>query len=164
MFARQNIILLGPLQPSTCQAEKMQLTKDLSSSRGDWVFNNICPWSPWNVVSKCGCLQPPSPILFPNFKPTLVDQKVDKNGYYHLYFDNFFSTFRLMKSLLEKRIYATATTRPNRKGFPVPLKTAKLRHVPCVPCQCLQLTRQEESELLHNQLPTKWPGNCAEKK
>ena len=49
-----------------------------------------------------------------------------EDGYYHLSFDNFFSTFRLMKSLLEKGIYATATTRPNRKGFPAPLKNAKL--------------------------------------
>ena len=43
------------------------------------------------------------------------------NGHYHLYFDNFFSCFRLMKSLLEKGINATATTHPNQKGFPASL-------------------------------------------
>ena len=48
-------------------------------------------------------------------------------GNYHLYFDNFFSSFHLMKSLLQDRIYATATTRANRKDFPEEIKRAKLQ-------------------------------------
>ena len=48
------------------------------------------------------------------------------NGNYHLYFDNFFSCFKLMKDHLDDNIYAKATTRTNRKDFPQPLKEAKL--------------------------------------
>lgn len=51
-----------------------------------------------------------------------------EHGYYHSNFDNFFTTLQLMRTLLDKRIYATATTQPNRNRFPAPLKTAKLRH------------------------------------
>ena len=50
-----------------------------------------------------------------------------KGENYHLYFDNFFSSFSLMKSLLDDGIYATATTRPNRKDFPAELKKLKLK-------------------------------------
>ena len=48
------------------------------------------------------------------------------NGNHHLYFDNFFSSYKLMKDLLEDNIYANATTRSNRKDFPQELKEAKL--------------------------------------
>ena len=48
------------------------------------------------------------------------------NGNHHLYFDNFFSSYKLMKDLLVDNIYATATTRSNRKDFPRELKEAKL--------------------------------------
>ena len=40
-----------------------------------------------------------------------------------------------MKSLLNDGIYATATTRPNRKAFPRELKDAKLRHGECITMQ-----------------------------
>ena len=39
---------------------------------------------------------------------------------------DFFSSYLLMKSLLNDGIYATATTRQNRKEFPAELKKAKL--------------------------------------
>ena len=48
------------------------------------------------------------------------------NGNHHLCFDNFFSSYKLMKDLLEDNIYATATTHLNRKDFPRELKEAKL--------------------------------------
>ena len=50
------------------------------------------------------------------------------DGNYHLYFDNFFSSFALMKRLKQEGIYATATTRKNRKEFPQEVKDAKLRN------------------------------------
>ena len=50
------------------------------------------------------------------------------NGNYHLYFDNFFTCFILMKDHLDDNIYATATTCANRKDFLLPLKEAKLNH------------------------------------
>ena len=49
-------------------------------------------------------------------------------GNYHLFFDNFFSSFTLLKRLKEEGIYATATTRKNRKAFPKEVKDAKLRN------------------------------------
>lgn len=51
-----------------------------------------------------------------------------ERGYYNINFDNFFPSFGLMKTLLDKRINPTTTTKPNRNRFPAPLKTAKLRH------------------------------------
>ena len=48
------------------------------------------------------------------------------NGNHHLYFDNFFSSYKLMKDMLGDNIYATATTRSNRKDFPQELKEVKL--------------------------------------
>lgn len=47
---------------------------------------------------------------------------------YHLFFDNFFSSFALMKKLKQDGIYATATTRKNRKEFPNEVKNAKLQN------------------------------------
>lgn len=47
---------------------------------------------------------------------------------YHLFFDNFFSSFALMKKLKQDGIYATATTRKNRKEFPTEVKNAKLQN------------------------------------
>ena len=38
------------------------------------------------------------------------------NGNHHLYFDNFFSSYKLMKDLLEDNIYATATTRERKRA------------------------------------------------
>ena len=48
------------------------------------------------------------------------------NGNHHLYFDNFFSSYKLMKDLLGDNIYATATTHSHRKDFPQELKEVKL--------------------------------------
>ncbi|EDO38800.1 predicted protein [Nematostella vectensis] len=45
----------------------------------------------------------------------------------NLYFDNFFSSVGLMASLLERRIYAMATTRQNRKEFLKEMNTFKLK-------------------------------------
>ena len=43
----------------------------------------------------------------------------DLVGRHHcIYMDNFFSSYSLLHSLLEKGIYATGTLRPNRKHFP----------------------------------------------
>ncbi|XP_048586613.1 piggyBac transposable element-derived protein 4-like, partial [Nematostella vectensis] len=47
-------------------------------------------------------------------------------GHYHLFMDNFFSSFDLLKKLKNDGIYATATTRTNRKEFPAEVKSAKL--------------------------------------
>ena len=47
---------------------------------------------------------------------------------YHLFFDNFFSTFALMKKLKQDGMYATATTHKNRKEFPTEVKNAKLQN------------------------------------
>ena len=38
--------------------------------------------------------------------------------YYHIYCDNYFSSVRLFKKLLEKRVYACGTIRTNRKCWP----------------------------------------------
>lgn len=46
---------------------------------------------------------------------------------YHLFFDNFFSSFALMKKLKQDGIYATAT-RKNRKEFLTEVKNAKLQN------------------------------------
>jgi len=40
----------------------------------------------------------------------------------HVRFDNFFSTVDLMEELLEKKIYATCTVRPNRRDLPLVAK------------------------------------------
>ena len=37
---------------------------------------------------------------------------------HHVFYDNFFSTVKLAKDLLEDNIYSCATARPNRKEFP----------------------------------------------
>ena len=49
-------------------------------------------------------------------------------GFYHLFFDNFFSSFNLMKALKTDGIYATGTTRKNRKEFPTEVKNVKLQN------------------------------------
>ncbi len=39
-------------------------------------------------------------------------------GLHELFFDNFFTSFPLMRTLLSRQIYAVGTVRTNRKGFP----------------------------------------------
>lgn len=63
-----------------------------------------------------------------------------EDGYYHLYFDSFFSSFGRMKTLLENRIYVTTTMWPNRNRFLPPLKTAKLRHGESIVMQKSEIT------------------------
>ncbi|XP_062606783.1 piggyBac transposable element-derived protein 4-like [Saccostrea cucullata] len=41
---------------------------------------------------------------------------------HHLYFDNYFTSVKLMEDLLEENIYACGTVRMNRRGFPDDLK------------------------------------------
>ena len=43
-----------------------------------------------------------------------------------VFYDNFFSSIALGKSLLNRGLYSCATTRVNRRGFPAELKTARL--------------------------------------
>ena len=49
-------------------------------------------------------------------------------GFYHLFFDSFFSSFNLMKALKTDGIYATATTRKNQRDFPTEVKNVKLQN------------------------------------
>jgi hypothetical protein len=45
-----------------------------------------------------------------------------RGQFYHVYFDNFFTSIRLVRSLLRHGIYACGTMRKNRKGFPEEFK------------------------------------------
>ena len=55
---------------------------------------------------------------------TLGEPYLDANR--HFFFDNFFSSVDLMKSLESRGTYACGTVRSNRKGFPADLKNNKL--------------------------------------
>jgi hypothetical protein len=46
-------------------------------------------------------------------------------GYYHLYFDNFFTSVSLLEKLLERKIYACGTYRKDRRNLPQDLKNIK---------------------------------------
>ena len=46
-----------------------------------------------------------------------------RGGNYHLYFDNFFTTCRLLDTLHSQGLYACGTVRSNRRGFPDGLKS-----------------------------------------
>ena len=67
-----------------------------------------------------------NPPPFPGTRGVGVSIDWCINGNHHLYFDNFFSSYKLMKDMLGDNIYATATTRSNRKDFPQELKEVKL--------------------------------------
>ena len=56
---------------------------------------------------------------------TVVETLTDKlaGKYYHIYFDNFFSSITLFQSLARKKLYGCGTMVTNRKGFPTELKT-----------------------------------------
>ena len=45
-----------------------------------------------------------------------------QDKYYHLYFDNYFTSVKLMKDLHDKGLYACGTVRTNRKGYPKDLR------------------------------------------
>ena len=47
--------------------------------------------------------------------------------HYQVYCDNYFTTCNLLEVLQEKEIYATGTTRQDRKGFPEDLKVVRLQ-------------------------------------
>ncbi|KAK3735838.1 hypothetical protein QZH41_007478 [Actinostola sp. cb2023] len=66
------------------------------------------------------------------------------NKYHHVYFDNFFSSPKLLDDLLKQNTYACSTVRPNRKGLP-PCSKQKLKNTGETLCS-------QKSELLY----TKW--------
>ena len=50
-----------------------------------------------------------------------------KGKNHHVFFDNFFTSEKLLQDLLEDDIFACGTARKDRKGFPSALKKAKLK-------------------------------------
>ena len=46
--------------------------------------------------------------------------------HHHVFFDNFFTSEKLMQDLLADGVYACGTARKDHKGFPPTLKQAKL--------------------------------------
>ena len=48
--------------------------------------------------------------------------KTLEGHYYHIYFDNFFTSAMLLSSLLSRGLYACGTARQDYKGFPAALK------------------------------------------
>ncbi|KAK3755676.1 hypothetical protein QZH41_000647 [Actinostola sp. cb2023] len=89
--------------------------------RADSISHFVCQFQVYTGRPRGGAEHGLGERVVKDLSRELVD------GHYHLYFDNFFSSYHLMKSLLDDGIYATATTRPNRKEFPLPLKQVKLR-------------------------------------
>lgn len=49
-----------------------------------------------------------------------------KQKYHHVYFDNFFTSVKLLEDLEKDGLYACGTARSDRVGFPPQLKQAKL--------------------------------------
>ena len=50
-----------------------------------------------------------------------------KGKNHHVFFDNFFTSEKLLRDLAYNNIYACGTARKDRKGFPLDLKKAKLK-------------------------------------
>ena len=50
-----------------------------------------------------------------------------RGGHYKLYFDNYFTTCRLLDTLLSQQLYACGTTRAYRRDFPESLKQLSLK-------------------------------------
>ncbi|XP_070199329.1 piggyBac transposable element-derived protein 4-like [Littorina saxatilis] len=46
---------------------------------------------------------------------------------HHVYFDNYFTSVKLVESLARKKTYATGTVRKERLGLPVPMKSLKMK-------------------------------------
>ena len=51
-----------------------------------------------------------------------------KGRNHHVFFDNFFTSEKLLEDLLSDGIYACGTARKDRKGFPPTLKAVKLHN------------------------------------
>lgn len=64
--------------------------------------------------------------------------------YHHVFFDNFFTSVQLMKTLLEKKTYACGTVRANRKDWPEEFKTKNLKK--------LKMKKGESKVLHHDQV------------
>lgn len=63
--------------------------------------------------------------------------------YHHVYFDNFFTSVRLMKLLLDKGLYGCRTVRSNRQDWPAEFKkpkTLNLKPGDSRTLQCQQIT------------------------
>ena len=66
-----------------------------------------------------------------------------KGRNHHVFFDNFFTSEKLLRDLAEDDIYACETAQKDRRGFPPALKTAKLKnrnrcaHVCKCVCVCM---------------------------
>ena len=51
-----------------------------------------------------------------------------KGKYHHVYFDNYFTTLKLLEDLNKDNTYACGTVRKDRKGFPPQLKKPNLKN------------------------------------
>ena len=60
---------------------------------------------------------------------TLTEELKRQN--FHVYFDNFFNSFQLLKELASDGIFACGTARSNRRGFPSALKNIKFPNRYC---------------------------------
>ena len=61
------------------------------------------------------------------YKVVMALVKPYLNKGHHVYFDNLFTSLKLLEDLHQQKTYATGTVRQNRKGYPNDLKTAKLK-------------------------------------
>ena len=60
-----------------------------------------------------------------------------KGRNHHVFFDNFFTSEKLLSDLAEDDIYACGTARKDRRGFPPALKMAKLKNRCACVCACV---------------------------
>ena len=51
-----------------------------------------------------------------------------KKKYHHVYFDNYFTSLKLLEDLEKDNTYACGTARKDRKGFPPQLKKPNLKN------------------------------------
>ena len=49
--------------------------------------------------------------------------------WHHVYFDNFFTSYSLLRDLEKSRIYGCGTARKDRRDFPENLKKAKFKNM-----------------------------------
>ena len=65
-----------------------------------------------------------------------------KGKYHHVYFDNYFTSLKLLEDLEKDQIYACGTARKDRKSFPDELKKENLKNrcaaIVCV-CVCVRV-------------------------
>ncbi|XP_056001537.1 piggyBac transposable element-derived protein 4-like [Ostrea edulis] len=57
-----------------------------------------------------------------SYKQYLPAKPIKRGIKYHVYFDNYFTSVKLMEDLLAQKIYPCGTVRTNRRGFPNDLK------------------------------------------